>query len=53
MYGLLGMSTCPRSQLSFNQPSPIFFTSPTAVPSCFTPTVQHFPIGLEVIVWYL
>lgn len=32
-------------------PSPMFFTSPFAVPSCLTPTVQHLPIGFEAIVF--
>ena len=34
----------------FDPPSPIFLISPTAVPSCLIPTVQHFPIGLDAIV---
>jgi hypothetical protein len=29
--------------------SPIFLISPTAVPSCLTPTVQHAAGGWEVI----
>jgi hypothetical protein len=30
-------------------PSPRVLTSPTAVPSCLTPSTQHFPIGYEAI----
>jgi hypothetical protein len=37
-------------QRVFDPPSPIFLISPTAVPSCLTPTVQHFPMGLDAIV---
>lgn len=29
---------------------PIFLISPTAVPSCLTPTAQHWPGGLDAIV---
>ena len=30
--------------------APIFLISPVAVPSCLTPTVQHWPGGWDVMV---